>query len=1108
MTEDTIIHLGRVVVRIIIPSRRMDGQILDPDLRKEWDGRARALLEEIIGGATPRDEVGSFAHSDGRVTREKITVLEASTSAETLRDTQRRDRFLDFGKEICKALGQELIFISWVDDSYLVGAKFNAADIGTIAFKQLRAEEQARFLYMGWGGVNHPAKIRQLLSLDGWGYPSEDLPTVDGLFCVAELAGDKPIRAWVSNSTWEQSKKVSIKAIKSGILNDGDLVFTQSRENYLAFGGVSGGVMLGPKELAITHAQMNLVTRELLLAILHREWTLLQSYLKQKPLNEDFFPKIQSIQAKLEAHCKKTLGKEAFRFSVLVVGRMMFLRFLIEKGWIEAKMDVLIACFASNRKDGKNFFEKTIRPLWFDGLNTPETERPKDKVLTAFGKIPYLNGGLFKARVWEKKAKIPDEFFDPDKEGSFLQLLRDYEFSLNEYAGSDESLKVDPSIFGLVLECFNSDREKKNSGIHYTPKSIAMALAMEGIVNRLESLTHIPAERLRRFSEGDMSVLEEDEADAVKAALENLRIIDPAVGSGVLLWACLESLLTIGSLCDGRISGNQGVQRGSFKWGQLSRHFVSNSLFGVDVSEEAVELTRLRLWLAVAMSESKPSPLPDLELNIVQGDSLAVAPRDSNGKTEQGELGFDYNAQALQSYKAAIHHYHSSAGKPQLESIHLAKVKKLRAKLSHLPGIGQAVEMPLDWDISFATVMHEAKKGFDLVIANPPYVRIQKLERGALERYKNSWETMRSGNTDLCYAFIELALRKLAAPEQGQIAFIQPAFSQVDSAESLRNMLIGRNENAPARIKLWVDFGHNQVFPTATNYVALLFAERLDRVVVPEPFSFSIPEKGKPWEDKITLDWIRPPDATHTHPATTSWLFMPTEDREVLHIVERSAGTLLGSIADVCVGVQTSADKVFLFWQTRPSEKGSQVIEAYSDHLKKWVVLETAILRPCRKGAVKERPSMLFPYEMDRGGTKILNEPDFSKRFPLAYQYLRLCEKKLAARKLSPNERDPWYCFGRKQGFLEVFKAKVLVPAILRELDFTSDPDGELTFTASGKGGGGCWAVIPKDSGLSVAELHSRLNTPEVWTQIMAYGSRQQGGWLGVDKGVLAKLKI
>lgn len=1108
MSEDTIMRLGRSVARIIIPSRRIDGRLLEPDLRKEWDGRARFELEEIFGGSTPRDELGSYAHSDGRVTREEITVLEASTSLEKLRSTEGLRRFLDFGNEICKALGQERIFIGWGDDSYLVGAKFNTADISTIEFKQLRAEEQPKFLYMGWGGVNHPAKIRQLLSLDGWGDPTGDQLNFDGISCVAELAEDKPIRAWASDSTWDQFEKASKKAIKSGILKDGDLVFTQSRENYLAFGAVSGGLMLGPKELAITHAQMNLVTRELLLAILHREWDLLRSYLSQKPLNEDFFPKIQSIQAKLEAHCRKTLRKEAFRFSVLVVGRMMFLRFLIEKGWIDAKMDVLTACFESNRKNGENFFEKTIRPLWFDGLNTPASERPNDKVPKALGKIPYLNGGLFKARVWEKKARIPDDFFDPDKEGSFLQLLRDYEFSLNEYAGSDESLKVDPSIFGLVLECFNSDREKKNAGIHYTPKPIAMALAMEGIINRLESLTSISAERLRRFSEGDMSVLEEDEANTVKVALENLRIIDPAVGSGVLLWACLEALLTIGSLCDGRISGNQGVQRGSFKWGQLSRHFVSNSLFGVDVSEEAVELTRLRLWLAVAMSEGKPSPLPDLELNIVQGDSLAVAQYGTGDKTEQGELGFDYNAQALQSYKTAFHQYQSSAGKPQLEAMHLAKVKKLRAKLSHLPGIGQAVEMPLDWDISFVTVMHEAKQGFDLVIANPPYVRIQKLERGALERYKNSWETMRSGNTDLCYAFIELALRKLAAPNHGQIAFIQPGFSQVDSAESLRNILIGRNQNVPARIKLWVDFGHSQVFPTATNYVALLFAERLEKEVPPEPFFFSIPESGKPWEDKTTLDWIRPPEGTHTHPVTTSWLFMPKEERELLRIAESSAGTPLGSIADVCVGVQTSADKVFLFWETRPSKIGGNIIEAYSEHLKRWVILESGILRPCRKGAVKEQPSMLFPYEADGDGAKILNESDFSNRFPHAYQYLRLCKRRLAARKVSTNATDPWYCFGRNQGFSEAFKAKVLVPAILKGLDFTSDLDGELAFTASGKGGGGCWAVIPRKPGLSIAELHARLNTPEAWTQIMAYGSKQQGGWFGVDKGVLAKLKI
>ena len=228
-----------------------------------------------------------------------------------------------------------------------------------------------------------------------------------------------------------EPQPILILGSRLGYSKNGDLFFCSSRQDYLAFGAVEKRQMIGPKELAITHAQLNMVTRELLLAILHRNWARLREYLKQKPLSEDFFPKIQALQKEIEESANKELKKHAFRFSVLVVGRMMFLRFLIEKGWVKGGIETLIKCFQENKKDGANFFDSKIRPIWFEALNTPEAERKSGAIFKDFEKIPYLNGGLFKEREWEKKAKLSDDFFDSDKKGAFLQLLRDYEFSLN-----------------------------------------------------------------------------------------------------------------------------------------------------------------------------------------------------------------------------------------------------------------------------------------------------------------------------------------------------------------------------------------------------------------------------------------------------------------------------------------------------------------------------------------------------------------------------------------------------------------------------------------------------------------------------------------------------
>ena len=1125
MKKKNILYIGNRSARIIIPSRTAKGEILDPNLRAEWEGCARKLLEAEFGGATPDEHVGSYSHEDGRVTREKITILVSDTNSKTLENKRAQDNLLSFGKEICKALGQECIFIGWGDDSFLVNSDYDPNSIATICFEKLKQKDKPKFLLMGWGGVDDSLKIRQLLSLDGW-RDSKQVPPAgsENLECVAELeleSGEEKdgikqngtIRAWAYKGSWDEAKANFKPLTKAGVMGDGDLFFCVSRDGYLAFGAVEKLQMIGPKELAITHAQLNMVTRELLLAILHRDWARLREYLKQKPLSEDFFPRIQKLQKEIEESAKKKLKKHAFRFSVLVVGRMMFLRFLIEKGWVKGGIETLIKCFKENKKEGANFFDSTIRPIWFEALNTPESERKSDAILKVFEKlpyfkeIPYLNGGLFKEREWEKKAKLSDNFFDPDKKGAFLQLLRDYEFSLNEYAGSDESLKVDPSIFGMALECFNSEIEKKNSGVHYTPKAIAMTLAMEGIINRLAAVTGICPGKIRKFSEGEVSELTNREAGIIREALKKLRIIDPAVGSGVLLWACLESLLTLSSYCWAKTSNSQGIERGSYDWGELGRHFVSNCLYGVDISEEAVELTRLRLWLAVALSESEPSPLPDLELNVVHGDSLDRDQMAIQNVPAQREMAFDEKTEILEKYKNAIQKYQEAADNPVKQAEHLKTVKSLRAELAQQPGANLSAEMNLEWDISFANVMQGENEGFDLVIANPPYVRSQALS-GDSEKYKRAWKTMGSGNADLCYGFIELALTKLAAPDRGQIAFIQPAFAQNDSAKELRRMLVGKNPTAPCRINLWVDLGEHQVFPTATNYVSLLFAERLKQSSDPKPFEFSIPEKGKPWEDNTSLNWIRPLKNPQSHEPVEDWLIASEENRTNLARIKKSSKPALGEIADICVGVQTSADDVYLFTETRPSKKSPHITEVFSNQLKKWVLLETSILRACKKGAAKEERRLLFPYANLDGDAGIIEEQAISKKFPLAYKYLVDCKKKLMTRKMSKSETGPWYRFGRSQGFDEAFRPKLLVPAILNELKVIQDPEGMLAFTASGKGGGGCWAIIPKSNKLTISELYHRMNTEDVWTQIQVFGSKQQGGWHGVDKGVLAKIKL
>lgn len=1122
-------EIGKVKIRILVPSRRKDGKIIDQETRAEWEGQTRQTLETKergFFGSTPSEVTGSFVHDDGRVTRENITILSSSCDSSILDNSYAKDHVLGFARKLCKALGQDYIFIGWGDLSILVKESFENDSVPVIKFSNLPINEQPKFLTMGWGGIDSPAKILQVLSLDGWDPPASDLqrPTTASINLCAILHEAKEIRrAWHWKSDIN-SLKIYLKSEASNEgINRGDLIFLKTKNSFIDFGMVGDKCFIGHRELRESHSRINLVTRQLLFRILLREWRLLEIELNQSPLNDRFFPTLNKLRENIEScvlkclspkrNDKKTKSKSisknynvlrsAFRASVLIVGRMMFLRFLSQKGWLPGKVERLIQQFES---DKENYYRKYINPLWFSVLAVDVKNRSPETRQKFGDNYPYLNGGLFEQRPDEPLIFLPPDIFDPNKSGSFLQLFRDYEFSLNEDAGSDEGLRIDPSFFGKALENFNSIDDKKKKGVHYTPKPIAMALALEGIIARVEHLTEIKRNVIEDSIKGKAKVLTGEQAKKIRKVLNNFRILDPAVGSGVLLWACLEVLLMLDSACDSASGGGDGYQKGSSTWGERSRHFVCKCLYGIDISEEAVELTRLRLWLAVALSEDSPQPLPDLELNICQGDSLLISPRkEDKGASIQLKLAYDDEVRLENEHQLLMKRYFFEEQEELAEQQELLKkIHDVRRELFAINPETRIDHLPFNWDTTFSHVFKDEKKhGFDLVIANPPYVRIQEIDKALLEKYKKNYISLAKGSADLYYAFTELALRKLAAPDQGQIAFIQPNFKNCKAAKTLRGILVGLEQKFPARLRLWADFGDTQVFKTATNYVSMLFAERLTSTS-PKDFEYSNPIKGS-WENLVEpgeFSWLRPASRTRLHNPITDWLSKDLKEKSNSFGI--GSKVTLGDIADIEVGVQTSADKIFLFDNILTKTK--KTVEVANSKSNKPVILESEILKPCCKGSGGSEYLLLFPY--DSNGA-LIPEVTIRKQYPLVWKYLIQNRDTLEGREKGKFKGTNWYRFGRQQGFSACNKPKVLVPSMLQKMQLYIDHKGILTFTASGKGGGGAWAVIPKDkTKFGLEQIEEILNRPEAWAHIMAVGSYQKGGWRGVDRNVLAGIPI
>ena len=1117
-----------------MPSRRKDGNLLTRELVEEWKSLAVSEMTKHFGGATPGDVTGTFQHEDGRVTRENIHVLTAAQLKQGLiENNDIKNAFFDFAARLCSALGQESVFVGWGDLSYVIDAEFSYENVPVMRFSELSENEQIKHLTMGWAGISSPNKILQVLSLDGWNEPEVDSVNTAGFTPCAILKETSQFRrAWVWPGDVKLLKKTT-DVCKAYGLQEGDMVFSQDQENYILFSVVSGKKLIGPRSLRLSHGEFNPVTRHLLIRMLQRDWVGLLEDLKRKPLQQDFFPKLQKLRNEIEQELltqgfdgtggnnskrasknkKRKIKKEnadtAFRESVLIVGRIMFLRFLIQKECIPGGLKILHRQFEENKD---KFFSSWILPLWFDVLNVREKERSA-KILKKYGEgVPYLNGGLFTPRSGERKIELSGKIFDSSEPNSFFRLFSEFEFSLNEHEGSEHTLKIDPSFFGKALESFNPDQEKKRQGVHYTPKPVARALAAESIIHRVTTLSDCFESELRDLLAGN-GTIKAKKAREIQSVLEQIKIIDPAVGSGVLLWAALRVLMDLDSACDGLIRGSNGYQPGSDEWGVRSRFFVCNCLYGVDISDEAVELTRLRLWLAVALSEDEPAALPDLELNIFRGDSLlpdalmSVYSHPQSGANKQFKLPLDKATRLQNRLISETARYQSSTSMAPVERREcLSEIKTIRRSLAQIDEQASS-EPDLNWELFFPQVFTDpSKQGFDIVIANPPYIRTQRIDKNLREHYTRQWSSIAKGNADLSFAFIELALTKLAAPDRGQIAFIQPNFRHHDAGKFIRDLLTGHNKDKPAYLRLWVDFDDAQVFPTASNYVSLLFAERMTETSPQEDFNYTTPKK-ETWVDPERgndIGWLRPDEKMIQNSLPGEWLTVQEDLRKRVVLSKSNANSFLADVADIEVGVQTSKDSVFLFKDFELVSKTNYRV--FSKEANSSINLESGILRKCLKGSAGDDYLLFFPY--DKRG-KLLAEEALAKEFPNAWSYLLQMKKTLEGREQNKFKGESWYRFGRSQGINQCSKPKVLVPSAVNEPTAIADPTGMLAFTASGKGGGGAWAVYPKkDSTLTLESLKEILTSSTTWDHYKAYGSPQLGGWRGVDRGVLGKIPI
>ena len=461
-----------------------------------------------------------------------------------------------------------------------------------------------------------------------------------------------------------------------------------------------------------------------------------------------------------------------------MMGRITFLHFLQRKGWMCGDLNYMQNMFEKSAYKN-DYLDSVLEPLFFGILNTKPAEREAlfadygwDKsLLNEWKDIPYLNGGLFERdEEDEPESRFPAEYFK-----RLFQFFSEYNFTIDENDPNDAEVGVDPEMLGKIFE--NLLEDNKDKGAFYTPKEIVRYMCQESLIAYLETNTSVAKDKIRQFvlsPEEGVAGIPNNKKPKLLAALEEVKICDPAIGSGAFPMGLLNELLH----CREVLSGEH------YDRAEIKKSIIQNNIYGVDIEKGAVDIARLRFWLSIVVDEETPSPLPNLDYKIMQGNSLIESfmgvdlsklTYEKQHKKDKGEiLLFDDEKNRLQKlvsqllssyYSCSDHDKKIKLRKEIAETIN----KQLEAQAYNQSILAKLKEINLAennkfflWHTWFSDVFsREDKEGFDIVIGNPPYVVTNKRDYPI---YK--W------NSDLYKMFYELGIDNLMNT-YGHLRFIR-----------------------------------------------------------------------------------------------------------------------------------------------------------------------------------------------------------------------------------------------------------------------------------------------------------------------------------------------
>jgi type I restriction-modification system DNA methylase subunit len=810
---------------------------------------------------------------------------------------------------------------------------------------------------------------------------------------------------------------------------------------------------------------------------------------------------------------------DSTNFAKKLLGQIVFLYFLQKKGWFgvgrdnswgTGPKDFLRRLFENKVVPYFNFFNDILEPLFYEALAAERT----DDFYSRFNcKIPFLNGGLFDPinnYDWiHSDIMLSNTLFSNDEktgEGDIgtgiLDIFDRYNFTVKEDEPLDKEVAVDPEMLGKVFENLLEVKDRKSKGTYYTPREVVHYMCQESIINYLDTVlntgniplvkekstvlklfgnpafqqqalkmpgntSRVPREDIESLVrmgemaiEHDRTALENIEkiqqgiqkttkyqvklrsiqanAELIDEALANIRVCDPAIGSGAFPVGLMMVIVRTRNILTTYLPDKESRTNYNFK-----RHAIQRSLYGVDIDPGAVEIAKLRLWLSLVVDEEdikQIQPLPNLDYKIVCGNSLQ--------KCEQDILFWPLFHE-LEKLKIEYFDETSKTKKADLK----LKIDTLMEKIK-----GKSKDFNFTVDFSEVFPLENADNpGFDIIIANPPYIRQEQIKelKPELQKFFSCY----SGTADIYIYFYERGRQILK--KGGTLTYISSnKYFRAGYGEKLRRFL-GNN----CQVCQIIDFGDAPVFE-AIAYPSIIVLKNIP----PQENDIKILnwQPGPPLSEFASVVDDKSVSLPQKELTPDGWRLESLVELRLLEKL-RKAGKPLGEYVGgrFYRGILTGLNEAFVVDQ---ETRDMLITEHFSS---------TELLKPFLRGKDVKRWNVNFsnvylikiessenkvhPWS---GKTEKEAEAIFATKYPAIYKWLVKYHEKLVKR----DDQGKYYWELRSCRYWEEFEqSKITYPNICKRNEFSWDDKRYYTNQKS--------FIIPGASKYLLAILNSSVVT-------------------------------